>query len=79
MLDVFFSGFSLRYVCDGKQSRSAGALTEQKLSPLMIPQYRNLFFFLIRKKNSPRFITGVQAKGFFMQSNLPPMVLAQIW
>ena len=25
------------------------------------------------------FITGAQAKGFFMQSGLPPMVLAQIW
>ena len=25
------------------------------------------------------FITGAQARGFFMQSGLPPMVLAQIW
>jgi len=25
------------------------------------------------------FITGAQAKGFFMQSGLPPMMLAQIW
>merc|ERR1719312_760232 len=25
------------------------------------------------------FISGAQAKGFFMQSGLPPMVLAQIW
>ena len=25
------------------------------------------------------FITGSQARGFFMQSGLPPMVLAQIW
>jgi len=25
------------------------------------------------------FITGTQAKGFFMQAGLPPMVLAQIW
>lgn len=25
------------------------------------------------------FITGAQAKGFLMQSGLPPMVLAQIW
>lgn len=25
------------------------------------------------------FVTGAQARGFFMQSGLPPMVLAQIW
>ena len=25
------------------------------------------------------FITGGQARGFFMQSGLPPPVLAQIW
>ena len=25
------------------------------------------------------FITGGQARGFFMQSGLPPAVLAQIW
>ena len=25
------------------------------------------------------FITGAQARGFFMQSGLPHMVLAQIW
>ena len=28
---------------------------------------------------SDGFITGAQARGFFMQSGLPPPVLAQIW
>lgn len=25
------------------------------------------------------FITGAQAKGFFLQSQLPPLVLGEIW
>lgn len=25
------------------------------------------------------FVTGAQAKGFFLQSQLPPLILGQIW
>lgn len=49
--------------------------------PWIITQREKLKYVEQFKALQPQagFVTGGQAKGFFLQSQLPPLILGQIW
>lgn len=51
------------------------------IDPWIITQREKLKYQEQFKSLEPQngVVTGAQAKGFFLQSNLPPLILGQIW
>ena len=57
------------------------ALTKRKMDPFVIlPQEKERYTTQFNSLNPVSgFVSGDQAKGFLLQSQLPPMILGHIW